>query len=172
MAPESTPAARPASSAASDASSRGTRITRWVLVAVGVALLAVGAVVLMVDVSVSSYPGLLLWLAGSLVLHDGILAVIVLLVSVVLRRSSRRIPFGVLLIVQGAVVVAAIASLMVVPEILKKGIGTPNPTVLPLDYGANLIGFYVVLTVLTALAVVVYLRVTAKRQRRLAATES
>ena len=132
---------------------------------VGVALLVVGAAVLMVDVSASSYPGLFVWLAGSLVLHDGVLAVIVVVVSVVLRRSSRRIPFGVLLIVQGAVVVAAIASLVVVPEILKKGIGTTNPTVLPLEYGVNLLWFYAVLAVLTALAVLVYLRVAARRQK-------
>ena len=163
MAVESAPVV-PATPAA-PAVSRGTRVTRWALIAVGVALLGVGALVLMVDVSASSYPGLLLWLAGSLVLHDGVLAVIVLVVSVVLRRSSRRIPFGVLLIAQGAVVVAAIASLLVVPEILKKGIGTPNPSVLPLDYGINLIWFYAVLIVLTALAVLVYLRVAARRQK-------
>lgn len=167
MAPESTPTV-PATSA--PAASRGTRITRWVLVAIGVALTALGAAVLLVDVSASSYPGLLLWLAASLVLHDGVLAIIVLVVSVVLRRSSRRIPFGVLLIVQGAAVVAAIVSLLVVPEILKKGIGTPNPSVLPLDYGANLLGFYVVLTILTALAVMIYLRVRASRKMRLSPT--
>lgn len=141
------------------------RITRLVLIAVGVALLAVGAVVLLVDVSATSYPGLLLWLAGSLVLHDGVLAAIVFVVSLALRKSGKRIPFAVLLIVQGAVVVAAIASLLVVPEILKKEIGTTNPTVLPLEYGSNLIGLYVVLAVLTAIAVTGYLLVAARRQK-------
>jgi MFS superfamily sulfate permease-like transporter len=143
--------------------SRTTRRIQVALVALGIALLVVGGIVLWVDVAPSDYPGLLVWLAGSLVLHDGVLAVIVVVVSLVLRRTGKRIPFAVLLIAQGAVVVAAITTLIAFPQVIKQGMGTTNPTVLPLDYGANLLWLYAILAVVTAVTVIVYLRVHARR---------
>ncbi|PRY67301.1 hypothetical protein B0I08_107197 [Glaciihabitans tibetensis] len=137
---------------------RSTRRIQQGLIGLGLVLLAIGAIVLVQDVAAKNYPGLLLWFAGALVLHDGILAPIVFGVSLMLRRAGKRIPFAVLLIVQGAVVVGAIATLLVFPEILKQGIGTGNATLLPLNYGAGLIGLYAVLAVLTAATVGVYLR--------------
>jgi hypothetical protein len=132
------------------------------LVALGLVLLAIGAVVLLLDVSAKSYPGLLIWFAGALVLHDGILAPVIFGVSLLLRRAGKRIPFTVLLIIQGAVVVGAIATLLVFPEILKQGIGTGNATLLPLNYGAGLIGLYAGLAVVTAVVVAVYLRLSTR----------
>jgi hypothetical protein len=145
--------------------SRATRRVQQGLVAVGLILLAVGAVVLLLDVSAKNYPGLLVWFAGALVLHDGILAPIIFGVSLVLRRAGKRIPFAVLLIVQGAVVVGAIATLLVFPEILKQGIGTGNATLLPLNYGAGLIGLYAGLAVATAAVVALYLAARARHHR-------
>jgi hypothetical protein len=144
--------------------SRATRRIQVALVGLGVALLVAGGIVLWVDVAPNEYPGLLVWLAGSLVLHDGVLAVIVVVVSLVLRRTGRRIPFPVLLIAQGAVIVAAIATLIAFPQVVKQGIGTTNPTVLPLDYGANLLWLYAILAVATTVAVVIYLRVGTSRR--------
>jgi len=56
------------------------------------------------------------------------------------------------------VVVGAMTALLVVPEQLKQAIGTANPTILPLNYGVNLVVFGAVLIAVTVLAVVVYLR--------------
>jgi len=133
---------------------------RWQigLVAVGLLLLAIGGLVLVLDVGPSEFVGIAIWFAGAIILHDGILAPIVFGVSLMLRRAGKRIPLGALLIVQGAVVVGAMTALLVVPEQLKQAIGTANPTILPLNYGVNLVVFGVVLIAVTVLAVVVYLR--------------
>jgi hypothetical protein len=140
---------------------------RWriALVATGLLLLAVGGIVLVNDVAPTRYLGIVTWFAGAIILHDGILAPIVLGFSLLLRRTGRRIPLAVLLIVQTAIVVGAIVGFVVVPEIAKKSIGRANPTLLPLDYGLNLALFYGALVLVTALAVGVYLRVAARRQK-------
>lgn len=172
------PANTAASAASGTASARGDEPTetappvsasvrRWRvgLVAAGVALLALGALVLVNDVSPSRYLGIAIWFAGALIIHDGVIALGIFGASLVLRRASKRIPFGVLAILQGAVVVGAVMALVVFPEIIKKGIGSANATILPLEYGPNLLAFYGVLAVVTAVAVAVYLRVFARRQK-------
>lgn len=143
-----------------------TAVRRWQigLLAFGLAFLALGAVVLLRDVEPTKYVGIAVWFLGALIIHDGIIAPIVFGIGLIMRRANRRIPFGVLIIVQAALVLGAIVTGIVVPEILKKGIGTANSTLLPLDYSANLVGFYAVLLVLTAAAIGFYLRVVARRQ--------
>jgi hypothetical protein len=56
-------------------------------------------------------------------------------------------------------------ALIVFPEIAKQGIGSANPTLLPLDYARNLAIFYAALAAVTAVAIVVYLRATARSRR-------
>jgi hypothetical protein len=133
---------------------------RWQvgLIVMGALLLALGGLVLVLDVGPSKFLGIATWFAGAIILHDGILAPIVFGVSLLLRRAGRRIPFGALLIVQGAVVVGAMTALLVVPQQLKRAIGTANPTILPLDYGVNLVVFAAVLVAVTVLVVLGYLR--------------
>jgi hypothetical protein len=140
---------------------------RWriVLVALGLALLVVGGIVLLNDVNPKRYIGIAVWFLGALVIHDGIIAFGVVGVNVVMRKAGRRVPLPVLLILQGAIVVGALMALIVFPEILKKRIGTANATLLPLDYGANLVWFYVVLAAVTAVVIVVYLAVRRGRRR-------
>lgn len=140
-------------------------IRRWRigLIAGGILLLVIGGLVLLADVAPSNYIGIAVWFLGALVIHDGIIAAAVVGVQLAMRKTLRRVPFAVIAIVQGAIVVGAIMALIVFPEIYKKAIGTNNPSVLPLDYGANLVGFYLVLIVLTALAVASYL--FARRQK-------
>lgn len=142
-------------------------IRRWQigLLALGVALLVLGGIVLLDQVSPRRYVGILSWFAGAIIVHDLIIAPIVFGVGVLMRRAGRRIPVAVLAIVQGAIVVGAIMALIVFPEIYKNSIETNNPTVLPLDYGTNLAVFYAVLLVLTAVVVAIYLGVFASRQK-------
>jgi hypothetical protein len=144
-----------------------TATRRWqiALVATGLALLFIGGIVLVNDVNPKRYLGLALWFAGALVIHDGIIAPLVFGVDLAMRRVGRRVPLGVLIIVQGAIVVGAIMALIVFPEIAKKNIGTANPTLLPLDYTGNLVGFYIFLAVLTAAAIAGYCWWAARRQK-------
>ena len=144
------------------------KITRVILIALGIALLIVGALVLLATVEPTNYLGIAIWFLGALIIHDGILGPVVFGVSVVMRKSSRRIPFGVLLIIQGALVIGALFTAIVVPEILKQGIGTANPTLLPLEYGRNLVVFYVALAVVTAAAIAVYIGMRRRKQQHLA----
>lgn len=140
---------------------RGTRVT---LVVVGVALVAAGAYFLLAGVPPGTYLAIVAWFAGALVVHDGIIAPVVFGLSLLLRRAGTRIPWAVLAIVQAALVVAAVFAAVVIPAALKKGIGTANPTLLPLEYSRNLLLFYAVLVVLTAAAIGLYLAV-ARRAR-------
>ena len=143
-----------------------TVIRRWQvgLVSFGLALLLVGGVVLLNDVNPSKYLGIVAWFAGALIVHDGIAAMVVFGISVLMRRAGKVIPFGVIAILQGALVIGAIVTAIVVPEILKKSIGSANPTILPLDYGLNLVLFYAGLAAVTAVAIAVYF-VIARRQK-------
>lgn len=142
-----------------------TVVQRWQvgLVVFGVGLLAVGGVVLLMDVKPERYLGILAWFVGALIVHDGIAAMAVFGVSIVMRRAGRRIPAVVIAILQAALVIGAIFTAIVVPEILKKAIGSANPTILPLDYGLNLALFYAALAVVTAGAIAVALVLRRRR---------
>lgn len=145
---------------------RAQRVARRVLVAGGVALLLLGGLVLLDDVAPSRYGGLLLWLAGAVVLHDAVLAPVVAVTSLVVRRRGRRVPAAVLAILQVAVVAGVVLSMVVVPEIVAKDLGPRNDTVLPFDYGTRLAVAWLVVAVATAVAVAGYLAVRARRQKR------
>ena len=137
----------PAGIAAS--TSRRMRSIRLVLVGVGVLLLAWGAFVMFDSVRLTRIPGVTLWIAAAIVLHDAILAPIVFAGGIALRRAGQRATGTVIAIVQGAIVVGSIVSLVAVPTIVAKNFAPTNPTVLPLDYGLNLGIFWLVLAVLT-----------------------
>jgi hypothetical protein len=147
-----------------------TAIRRWqiALVAVGVLLLLLGGLTLINDVNPRRYLGLAAWLLGALVIHDGIISLTVLGTNVAMRKTGRRlrIPLPALLILQGALVVAGIMTLIVVPAALKRSIGTGNDTLLPLDYGLHLVVFYAALAVVTALALAVYAVVARRSSAR------
>jgi hypothetical protein len=146
-----------------------TAIRRWQigLIVLGLAILVVGGITLLNDVNPKRYLGIAAWFLGALVIHDGIISFVVFGANIVMRKTGGRlrIPLPAILIVQGALVVAAIMTLIVVPAALKKSIGTANPTLLPLDYGLHLVVFYGVLAVVTALALVAY-ALLRRRSRR------
>ncbi|MET1053630.1 MAG: hypothetical protein ABWX65_13420 [Mycetocola sp.] len=146
-------------------SPRAVLAWRVVFIAFGVIFLGVGGLVLLDLVKPERYLGILVWFGGAIIAHDLIIAPLVFGVGLLMRRASKRIPLGVLLIVQGAIVVGAITVLIAVPEVLARDrVNARNATVLPLDYAGNLVLFYAVLAAVTAVAIVVYLRVLAKRQ--------
>jgi hypothetical protein len=129
---------------------------RLVLVVAGVALLGFGGIVFLLDVNPSNYPGLAIWLAGAIVLHDGVAALAVFGATVLVRRAH-GIPFVVRAIVQGAAAVSLVVTVLVLPEFLAIAMGPANPSVLPLGYAGNLLLFHAGLVAVTAVAIVIAL---------------
>jgi hypothetical protein len=140
---------------------------RLVLVVAGVALLGFGGIVFLLDVNPSNYPGLAVWLAAAILLHDGVAALAVFGATVLVRRAH-GIPFVVRAIVQGAAVVTLVVTVLVLPEFLAIAMGPANPSVLPLDYAGNLLLFHAGLVAVTAVAIVIAL-VLRRRTARTAA---
>ena len=146
-----------------------TAVRRWQigLIVLGLAFFVVGGITLLNDVNPKRYLGIAIWFAGALVIHDGIISFVVFGANIVMRKTGGRlrVPLPAILIVQGALVLAAIMTLIVVPAALKKSIGTANPTLLPLDYGLHLLVFYGVLAVVTAAALAGYALLRRRRSR-------
>ncbi|MEF2976651.1 hypothetical protein [Subtercola sp. YIM 133946] len=142
--------------------SPGMARVRAALIGVGVLGLLLGAYVLVTLQSPIAIVGVATWLLGAIILHDAVLSPIVLGVSVLVRRTGRRVSRVVLVIVQGAVVVGAIMTLLVVPEIYAKTKG-PNTTVLPFDYALRLGLLWASLAVLTAVVCLLYTRRARRR---------
>jgi hypothetical protein len=113
-------------------------VMRIVAGALGLALMAVGATLLLTG---GQLKDVALWLAGAIVLHDGIIAPLVLGVGLLLAAVPAR---GT---VRGALVVAGCLTMIALPPLLRPGAPT-NPSALPLDYLRNW------LLVLAAVAVV------------------
>jgi hypothetical protein len=140
------------------------RAARIALVALGVVGLVVGAGLLVTTVQPTGLVGVGVWLLAALVLHDGILAPATFVGNRLLRGAGARVPPVVLAVLQIAVVVGVVLTLMVLPEIRAKQLGPRNPSVLPFDYGLRLGVLWIVLAVLTAFFCAVLLR--SQRTRR------
>lgn len=124
---------------------------RCVLGAAGLGAIAFGAWELLGDPHVDTAWPILWWLVGVLVLHDAVLAPLLILGGLVL---SRVLPSRVREIVRGGLVVALVVSLVALPLLLRQGMSS-NPTVLPLDYTRNwllVLGVIAVTTTVLALA--------------------
>ena len=133
------------------------KLARVILISFGVLVLILGVVVLFETNTLKKIAGLASWLILALIVHDGIIAGITFATALTLRKAGKKVPTAVLAIVQGALVIAAIFAIVVVPEIYKKSIGSKNPTVLPFDYGPSLLAFWGVLAVLAVIGIALYL---------------
>ncbi|WP_234332623.1 hypothetical protein [Streptomyces sp. NRRL S-87] len=99
----------------------------------------------------------LVWLAGALVLHDGLLAPLVLAVGLLVAAVPARRA------VRGALVTGGALVLITLPLLLRPG-AAPNPSALPLPYARNLVLVLAVVAVLTTATARVGL--THRRRRR------
>jgi len=142
----------------------GMRIARGALIGVGIALLLTGAVFEVTVAKPTQVPGIVLWLAAAVVLHDAVLSPLALVGNRVLRRAGRRLPGSVLAVVQVAVVIAAVLLLVALPTIHAKALGPRNPSVLPGDYGPALLLLLGGLVVVTVAVCAVLLRVSRRRR--------
>ncbi|GKQ42039.1 hypothetical protein [Streptomyces sp. A012304] len=122
--------------------------------AAGMALMGVGASLL---VDVRDLAGVLVWLGGAVLLHDAVIAPLVLFIGLVLVRGGVRGP------VRGALLVAGALTAVALPVLLRPG-KPANSSVLPLDYPRNwLLAMVAVATVTTFLLAV---RGTRRTRRR------
>ncbi|TFC86091.1 hypothetical protein E3T28_07245 [Cryobacterium sinapicolor] len=145
---------------------RRMRAVRTSLILIGTAGLLFGLYVLFDTVRLTRLPGVALWIGAAIVLHDAVLAPLVFFSGILLRRAGRRVAGTIVLVVQGAIVVGSIMTLIVVPAIVAKSLSSNNPSILPLDYGRNLALFWVVVAlVATVWSVVIYARSRRANQR-------
>ncbi|QHC23313.1 hypothetical protein [Streptomyces sp. GS7] len=120
-------------------------VLRLLVGAAGMALMGVGASLLLDRQQ--DLMGVLEWLGGAVVLHDALIAPVVLLVGLVLVRGGVRGP------IRGALLVAGALTAVALPVLLRPG-PRANSTVLPLDYPLNWLLTLVAVATFTALLVV------------------
>ncbi|WP_156388668.1 hypothetical protein [Nocardioides sp. Root151] len=116
---------------------RPLMIGRGMLVAAGVAAGAWGAWLLYDATPWDRWPNLLVWLAGGVLLHDAVLAPVVLVLGC---SAARVVPWFRGPVVVGAVLLGAL-TLVAVPVLGGWGRRPDNPTLLDRDYTA---GWFVV----------------------------
>ncbi|KAA6211205.1 hypothetical protein [Streptomyces filamentosus] len=105
-----------------------SQVLRYAVGGLGVGLIGLGAWL----VTAEPAPGaVLVWLAGALVVHDGVLAPLVLAVGLLIAGRPGRGLW------RGALVIAGSVVLVTLPLLLRPG-PPPNPSALPLAYGRNL----------------------------------
>jgi hypothetical protein len=146
----------------------GTRrilAARVALVAVGVVGLAVGALVLLDSQRTDQVVGVAVFLLLAILVHDAILSPVVFVAGLLIRRAGRRLPAGAVVIVQAGVVVMAVMTLVVVPEIRARAIGNENPTILIADYAPRLALMWVATAVATAGVGALYARTSRVKAR-------
>lgn len=132
------------------------RATRFSLGGLGMLVGVYGAYLLLTRQDFVQIKSAAIWLAGGVVLHDGVLAFSVIALTVLIGRfipEVARAPVAVAVIVLGSL------TLLAVPVLGRFGVKDDNPTLLPRDYTA---GWFVV-AALTLIAVVVATVVRARR---------
>jgi hypothetical protein len=141
------------------------RRVRIGLILFGLAFMGLGAYIGWIWLSHKQYARVIEWMIGALIVHDGIIAPAVFVSTLIARRLGEKVPAAVIAIVQGVLVIGGIVTLLFLPEVLKKAIGTASSSILPQSYGLHLVLFYAVLGVLAALAIGFYVRIFARRQK-------
>lgn len=145
--------------------SRRVLAVRIVLIAVGVAVLLLGARTLYETQSHDQIVGVAVFLLLAILVHDAILSPVVFVVGLLIRRAGRRVPPGVVVILQAGVVMMAVMTLVVVPEIRARALGNANPTILVADYAPRLALLWVATAVATAAVAVLYARTRREKAR-------
>ena len=128
--------------------------------------LALGAYVLVDTVALRRLPGVALWIGAAIVLHDAVISPLVFGLGVLTRRAGHRLAGGIIVTVQAAIVLGSLMTLIVLPAIVAQGLGTKNPSILPLDYALNLGLFWLALAAASVLVSLwFYLRTRRANQR-------
>ena len=140
---------------------------RRVLIAAGAALVAIGGFFAVTSLTPARLVWLGVWLAGAVIVHDGVLVPLLALARAGLRRMGTTWPPLAVAAIEVGFAVAGTVTLFVLPELWAQHRGSPNPTILQGDYAGRLL---LVLT-FVAVAVLVVVRVVL-RGARAARTDS
>lgn len=140
------------------------RVARRVLLALGLGLLAVGALHLTQALHApAQWLNLGVWLLAAILAHDAVLAPAFHVGGLVLRRSTGRVPGPARTVVRTALLTALLLTAVGVAERHAQSLGPRNPTVLPSNYGLTLIVLWG-LTFLVCGATLLVSRVTRGRR--------
>ncbi|MEU9856187.1 hypothetical protein [Streptomyces sp. NPDC047974] len=134
------------------------RTLRYAVGGLGVGLIGLGAWLVAAQPASGN---VLVWLAGALLVHDGLLAPLVLAVGLLIAGRPERGLW------RGALVIGGSVVLVTLPLLLRPG-PAPNPSALPLPYGRNLV---IVLAVVAAGAAGLHLVRRWRRSQRRTGTD-
>jgi len=129
---------------------------RVALIVGGALILLLSGWILLTTVKPTRYIGIVEWFAAAIIVHDAIIAPFVFAVGVVMRKAGNWLPLAVLAIVQGGLVIGAVFTIVLVPEILAQQHAHLFQTLLPFDYVRNLGVLWVGTLVATGVAVAGY----------------
>ena len=141
----------------------GQRVARLLLGAVGVGVLLVGLWKLVHAVLPASYGWLAVFLLAAVVLHDALVAPVLVGLRYAAHRALARLPGPALAVVTAAFLLAGLLALVVVPELWAQHLGPANPTVLPGAYGLRLLAVVLVLAATSSVAVAFLVRRSRRR---------
>ena len=119
---------------------------RLVIGALGLAAMGIGLSILLTDPYVRDPLDVVWWLAGAVLLHDGVLVPVVVAVG-----AALRVPRWVRGPLRGALIAAGCLTAVALPALLRPG-PVANPSVLPLDYGRGLLIALAAVAAATAVA--------------------
>ena len=137
------------------ATAPGVANARIVIGASGVAVLGYAAFLGLTTVAPAQYPAVLWWLIGAIVVHDGVLAPLVVAFGVLGRGTSERIGPRAAAVARAWLVAAACCSLVLVPGLVVRATGARNPTIHAVDYPLVLVGLWVAAVCVAAAAVLI-----------------
>ncbi|WP_438856141.1 hypothetical protein [Agromyces sp. M3QZ16-3] len=138
------------------------RAARGILIAGGLGLAAFGAFLALTGIAPSRWLGIVVWVGAAILLHDGVVAPVVVAVGLGAARVRSRVGDRGVAVAQGALVVGAILTAITVPALVASTLGNPNPTILVGSYGVAIAVIWAVLLVVATIA----LRVSRTRLLR------
>ncbi|MCZ2403595.1 hypothetical protein IV498_10475 [Paenarthrobacter sp. Z7-10] len=127
---------------------------RILLIAVGLLPLGWGLYGIAATVPPAQILGILLWLAGAVVLHDGFLVPVLLTIGAVTVLLTRRLSRAGRYLIRLALIIGGSVLLVVLP-LIHTAPHTGTPTALTMPYTLNLLVFLLVLAAATAVGVLI-----------------
>lgn len=128
------------------------RTARTALVGIGLGLAAFGGFLVLTDIDPSRWLGIVVWVGAAILLHDGVVAPVVVAVGLGAERVRGRVGDRGVAVAQGALVVGAILTAITVPALVASTLGNPNPTILVGSYGVALAVIWAVLLAVAVIA--------------------
>ena len=142
---------------------------RLTLAGAGILLLLFGVFRLVTQIPFGSLLILALWLAGAILIHDGILSPLVLAIG---WGIGRLVPPRARLFLQGALVAAGLVTVVAIPMIYRQGSQPASKALLQQNFGGNLTLLVGIIAGATLLAYAVRVARDQAAARTLAETET